>query len=40
MTKSNTKPKGATSYENTAFGIISRSKLLKLELEGTRRDFE
>ncbi|PIR78851.1 MAG: hypothetical protein COX79_03940 [Candidatus Levybacteria bacterium CG_4_10_14_0_2_um_filter_36_16] len=40
MIKSNTKPKGATSYQDTAFGIISRSKLLKLELEGTKRGLE
>ncbi|MEK7543528.1 MAG: Fic family protein [Patescibacteria group bacterium] len=32
-----TKPKGATSYKETAFGIIPRSKLLQLEIEGTKR---
>lgn len=37
MTKTSTKPKGATSYKETAFGIIPRSKLLKLELEGTKK---
>src|SRR3989339_1998924 len=37
MTNTSTKPKGATTYKETAFGIISRSELLKLELEGTKR---
>lgn len=40
MSKSGTKPVGATSYKDTAFGIISRSKLLKLELEGTKKGLE
>jgi Fic family protein len=40
MSKSGTKPLGATSYKDTAFGIISRSELLKLELEGTKRGLE
>src|SRR3989338_2500463 len=40
MDKSSTKPKGATSYKKTAFGIISRFKLLKLELEGTKKGLE
>lgn len=41
MNKStSTKPKGATSFNETAFGIIPRSKLLKLELEGTKRGLE
>jgi CRISPR-associated endonuclease/helicase Cas3 len=41
MNKStSTKPKGATSYKETAFGIIPRTKLLKLELEGTKRGLE
>lgn len=35
-----TKPKGATSYKETAFGIISRSELIKLELEGVLRGLE
>ncbi len=35
-----TKPKGATSYKETVFGIISRTKLLQLELEGTKRGLE
>lgn len=38
--RSSTKPKGATSYRETAFGIIPRSKLLTLELEGTKRGLE
>ena len=40
MVKAKTKPKGATSYQETAFGIISRSELIKLEIEGTKRGFE
>lgn len=40
MNKSATKPSGATSYKETAFGIIPRSKLLKLELEGTKKGLE
>lgn len=40
MTKSSTKPKGATSYKQTAFGIIPHSQLLKLELEGTKKGLE
>lgn len=40
MNKSSTKPKGATSYKDTAFGIIPRSKLLKLEIEGTKKGLE
>ncbi len=40
MTKSSTKPKGATTYKETAFGILSHSKLLTLELEGTKRGLE
>lgn len=40
MIKSYTKPKGATSYKDTAFGIIPRSKLLELELDGTKRGLE
>lgn len=40
MKSASTKPKGATSYKQTAFGIISRSKLLLLELEGTKRGLD
>ena len=40
MKKSSTKPKGATSHKQTAFGIIPRSKLLTLELEGTKKGLE
>lgn len=40
MSKAKTKPKGATSYKETAFGIISRSKLIHLELEGTKKGLE
>ncbi|MBI4059001.1 Fic family protein [Candidatus Microgenomates bacterium] len=40
MAKATTKPKGATSYKETAFGIIPHSKLIKLELEGIKRGLE
>src|SRR3989338_7344141 len=40
MSKSSTKPKGATSYKDTAFGVLSRSKTLPLELEGTKKGLE
>jgi len=40
MTKSSTKPKGATSYKETTFGIVPHTKLLKLELEGTKKGLE
>lgn len=40
MKRSSTKPKGATSYKHTVFGIIPRSKLLQLELEGTKKGLE
>lgn len=35
-----TRPKGATSFKETALGVISRSELLKLELEGTKKGLE
>lgn len=40
MAKAKTKPKGATSYKETAFGILHRSKLVKLELEGVKKGLE
>lgn len=40
MRKSATKPRGATSYRETAFGIIPRSQLLKFEIEGTKKGLE
>jgi len=40
MIKTSTKPEGTTSYKETAFGIIPRSKLLKLEIEGTKRGLD
>ncbi|MFZ2199262.1 MAG: Fic family protein [Microgenomates group bacterium] len=40
MKSTSTKPKGSTSYKQTAFGIIPRVKLLLLELEGTKRGLE
>jgi len=35
-----TKRKGETSYRETAFGIIPRSKLVPLEIEGTKRAWD
>ena len=40
MKKDSTKPKGATSFKETKFGIISRSKLVKLEAEGVKRGLK
>lgn len=40
MKKSSAKPEGATSYKETALGIIPRPKLLKLELKGTKRGLD
>ncbi|MGI8419730.1 MAG: hypothetical protein ACR2LN_03740 [Candidatus Levyibacteriota bacterium] len=40
MSKSGTKPHGATSYKDTALGVIPRVELLKLELEGTKKGLE
>ena len=40
MKKSSSKPKGATSYKETVFGIIPKSKLLKLEIEGTQKGLD
>lgn len=39
MAKS-TKPKGATSYEETAFGILPRSKVVQLEKKGIVRTLQ
>lgn len=39
MAKS-TKPRSATSYKETAFGIIPRSKLIELEKEGVKKAQE
>lgn len=38
--KSKTKPKGATSYKDTAFGILPRSELIKLEVKGIKKGLE
>ena len=38
--KDSTKPKGATSFRETKFGIIPRSKLVKLEAEGVKRGLK
>lgn len=40
MKLSSTKPKGATTYKETTFGIIDRKELLGLELEGTKKGLE
>ena len=40
MKQSSTKPIGATSYKDTAFGIIPREKLLQFEIEGTKKGLE
>ncbi len=40
MYNSSTRPKSATSYKETVFGIIPRSKLLILEIEGTKKGLE
>ena len=40
MKKSSTKPKGATSYKETAYGVLNRSELLALEIEGTQKGIE
>ena len=37
MRNASTKPKGATTYKETAFGIISRLELLNYELDGTKK---
>lgn len=34
------KKQGETSYEETAFGIISRSKLIPFEIEGIKRAWD
>lgn len=39
MAKS-TKPKSATSYKDTAFGILPRSKVVQLEKEGVKKALE
>ncbi len=35
-----TKPKGATSFKETAFGILPRSKIIPLEAEGTKKALQ
>lgn len=35
-----TKPKSATSYKDTSFGIIPRSKVVELEKEGVKKALE
>lgn len=38
--KSSTKPKSATSYKDTSFGIIPRDQLVKLEEQGIKKALE
>ncbi len=38
--KNSTKPKDATNFKETKFGIVSRSKLVKLESEGVKRGLK
>ncbi|MGB2762630.1 MAG: Fic family protein [Minisyncoccales bacterium] len=38
--KKSTKPKDATSFRETKFGIIPRSKLVKLEAEGVKKGLK
>ncbi len=40
MPGSSTKPLGATSYKETAFGIIPRMELLQLEIQGTKKGLD
>ena len=40
MKQTATKPKGSTSYKETKFGIISRPRLLELEIEGTKKGLD
>ncbi len=40
MLKGNTKPPGATSFKETAFGIIPHDELLELELQGIKRGLD
>ncbi len=40
MKKSSTRPKDATSYKETVFGVIPRSKLLTFELQGSKKGLE
>ena len=40
MVKASTKPKSATSYKDTSFGILPRSKVVTLEAEGVKKAQE
>lgn len=40
MKYTSTKPRGATSYKETVFGIVPRSKLLNLETEGIKKGLD
>lgn len=40
MRTGTTKPSGATSFKQTALGVLSRTQLLQLEIEGTKRGLE
>jgi len=35
-----TKPKGATSFKETAFGILPRSQIIPLEAEGIKKALQ
>src|SRR5438552_3469194 len=38
--RSSTKPKSATSYKETSFGILPRSKVVELEKQGVKNALE
>ncbi|MDE2589824.1 MAG: hypothetical protein KGL95_09205, partial [Patescibacteria group bacterium] len=38
--KSSTKPKSATSYTDTSFGILPREKVIELEKQGIKKALE
>ncbi len=40
MKISSTKPHGATTFKDSAFGVLSHKKLLPLELQGTKKGLE
>ncbi len=40
VAKTSTKPKSATSYKDTSFGILPRSKVITLEAEGIKKAQE
>lgn len=40
MRTGTTKPSGATSFKQTSLGVLPRTQLLQLEIEGTKRGLE